>query len=59
MTARITKTRRLDAAGFAAVQGWLPKARAEAIMREVERHREDVERIAAEAPKPRGRPRKI
>lgn len=59
MTARITKARRLDAAGFAAVQGWLPKGRAEAIMREVERHREEVERIAAEAPRPRGRPKKV
>lgn len=58
MTARITKARRLDAAGYASVQGWLPKARAEKIMREIERHREKVERVAGEAVRARGRPKK-
>lgn len=50
--------RRLARAGYAAVSAWLPKAEAERVQAKAEAHRAEVERILAEPPKPRGRPRK-
>ena len=56
MTDRKTKARRLEAAGYVALSGWVPAAYAAKVMQQVEMHREDVERIAEEE-RPRGRPK--
>lgn len=42
-----SRQRRLQRAGYTALSGYLPAARAAEVQEEVEAHREDVERIAA------------
>ena len=56
MTNREDKRRRLERAGYAYVRGWVPTRYAAQVVAQVEMHRDDVERIASEPPKPRGRP---
>lgn len=55
MTDRNTRARRLEAAGYVALKGWVPRAYGERVMQEVDRHAEDVARVADE-PMPAGRP---
>lgn len=57
MTDRKSNKRRLERAGFVAVSGWVPAAYAAEVARVAEQHRAEVERIIAEPPKPRGRPK--
>ncbi len=57
-TTRETASARLKARGYVALSGWVPAAYAKRVLAQVEMHREDVERIKAEPPKPRGRPKK-
>ncbi len=58
MTDRMAKKRRLERAGFVALSGWVPAAYAARVLAQVETYREDVGRVLAEPPKPRGRPPK-
>ena len=51
----MTIKRRLEAAGYVHVSGWVPAAYAAKVAQQIEMHREDVEK-AAEVVKPRGRP---
>lgn len=57
MADRQTRRRRLEAAGYASLSGWIPKAEAGRVMQQVEKHREDVDAIMKAPPRPRGRPR--
>lgn len=56
--AKRTQQRRLERAGYVALKGWVPAACGERVEKQVEMHREDVERILSEPPQPRGRPKK-
>jgi hypothetical protein len=58
MTDRKTQQRRLEGAGFVHVSAWVPAAYAQRVMVQAETYRAEVDALKAEAPKPRGRPRK-
>ena len=53
-----TARRNLDRAGYVHVEGWVPAEAAEALKREIDAHRGEVERILAVPAQPRGRPTK-
>lgn len=57
-TERQDRRRRLERAGFVALSGWAPAEFAAEAAQVVEKHRAKVERIIAEPPAPRGRPKK-
>lgn len=54
---RATQARRLRAAGYAHVAGWVPLEYAAQVEATAAQHRAAVEKLAASA-RPRGRPRK-
>jgi hypothetical protein len=58
MTDRKAQKRRLERAGFVHVSAWLPTGFAARVMQQAEFHSDDVARVLAEPPRPRGRPRK-
>jgi hypothetical protein len=58
MTDRKAHKRRLERAGYVHLSGWVPTAYALRVAQQVDMHREDVAKVLALPPKPRGRPPK-
>jgi hypothetical protein len=58
VTDRKAQKRRLERAGFIHVSGWVPQAYADKVEQQVAFYRDDVAKVLAEEPKPRGRPPK-
>lgn len=59
MTDRKAHKRRLERAGFVHVAGWVPAAYAAKVAYQIDAYAEDVAKVIAEPPKPRGRPKSV